>query len=473
MPKNILIFADGTGQAGGIRPDQQLSNIYKLFRATRVGPDSPISPKDQVAYYDPGLGTATSAGRVRLGIGQRLQSLAGLAVGLGFSGNVIDCYEAILRRYEPGDRIYLFGFSRGGYTVRSVANVLNLCGVPTTDGKGDPLPRTGRALRAIAREAVKQVYEHGAGHPRAKFQKQREALGRAFREKYGAGSDPNRGDVFPEFIGVFDAVAALGLPLPVRIGVIISVLTALAIIGVVGGWAASHFLQWSSLITGLAVSGVGVLAIALTYARATWRWAPANIRHGERRWHLALWSSTHYDQYLDPRTPNVRHALAIDETREQFGRVKWGGSINGEQVAERRFQHRWFAGNHSDIGGSYPEEESRLSDISLKWMVDEALALKHPIIVDRNKLHLHPDSLGVQHSEVFAQLQGPWWARIFKWPHAPRYIQPLADLDPTVIERFAAAEITDCDRRTSYRPQSLREHSAVAEYYAVADQGKT
>lgn len=218
MPKNILIFADGTGQAGGVRPDQQLSNIYKLYRATRVGPDSPIDPRSQVAFYDPGLGTAVASGQVRLSLWQRLKSVAGLAVGLGFSGNVIDCYEAILKRYEPGDRIFLFGFSRGGYTVRSLANVLNLCGVPTTDGKGGPLPRTGRRLRAIAKEAVVRVYEHGAGHPRKKFEAQREALAHRFRLTYGAGDHPSRGVVFPEFVGVFDAVAALGLPWPARIG---------------------------------------------------------------------------------------------------------------------------------------------------------------------------------------------------------------------------------------------------------------
>ena len=184
MPKNILIFADGTGQAGGVRPDQQLSNIYKLYRATRVGPDSPIDPAEQVAFYDPGLGTAMAGGDVRLSLWQRLKSIAGLAVGLGFSGNVIECYEAILKRYEPGDRIFLFGFSRGGYTVRSLANVLNLCGVPTTDGQGQALPRAGRKLRAIAKEAVVRVYEHGAGRPRHKYEAQREVLAHRFRLKY-------------------------------------------------------------------------------------------------------------------------------------------------------------------------------------------------------------------------------------------------------------------------------------------------
>ena len=57
MPKNILIFSDGTGQAGGILMDERRSNIYKLYRATRCGPDPRIDPARQLAFYDPGLGT--------------------------------------------------------------------------------------------------------------------------------------------------------------------------------------------------------------------------------------------------------------------------------------------------------------------------------------------------------------------------------------------------------------------------------
>lgn len=316
VPKNILIFADGTGQVGGVRPDQQLSNIYKLFRATRVGPDSPIDPKEQVAYYDPGLGTATASGSVRLSFWQRMKSLAGLAVGLGFSGNVIDCYEAILKRYEPGDRIYLFGFSRGGYTVRALANVLNLCGVPTTDGAGGPLPRAGKRLRTIAREAVVRVYEHGAGHERKKFYAQREAIARKFRMKYRSGTDPNRADVYPEFVGVFDAVAALGLATPIRIalgagGAIFVGLVAWVITRLAGPWSA--WPTWISIAT--AVGALGSVA-AIFYGWTTFRWAPKDVREGARPWHFALWRSKYYDRYLDPRIPVVRHALAIDETRE-------------------------------------------------------------------------------------------------------------------------------------------------------------
>ena len=52
--------------------------------------------------------------------------MLGKATGLGITHNIIDCYAAIIRVWQPGDRIYLFGFSRGAYTVRCVAGVLKL-----------------------------------------------------------------------------------------------------------------------------------------------------------------------------------------------------------------------------------------------------------------------------------------------------------------------------------------------------------
>src|SRR5216684_2517103 len=57
MAKNILIFADGTGNEGGLLPDESRTNVYKLFRATRVDPDTWIKPSEQLAFYIPGIGT--------------------------------------------------------------------------------------------------------------------------------------------------------------------------------------------------------------------------------------------------------------------------------------------------------------------------------------------------------------------------------------------------------------------------------
>lgn len=165
MPKNIVIFSDGTGQAGGLHPDQKLSNVYKLYRATRSGPESPINPAVQISFYDPGLGSAEIVGPFWKQPLDLIRKFLSSATGTGFSRNVVDCYEAILKFYKPGDRVFLFGFSRGAYTARTVAGVMNLCGVPIQDRHGNPIPRHGPRLREIAEEAVSSVYEHGAGHP--------------------------------------------------------------------------------------------------------------------------------------------------------------------------------------------------------------------------------------------------------------------------------------------------------------------
>jgi uncharacterized protein (DUF2235 family) len=131
MPRNILVFADGTGNEGGLIPDESRTNVYKLYRATRTGPDSPVDPSRQIAFYIRGVGTP---GDSNVGIWQRGWESIQQMVGAGLTSRIVDCYAAIISVWQPGDRIYLFGFSRGAYTARCVAHVLELAGVPTAGG---------------------------------------------------------------------------------------------------------------------------------------------------------------------------------------------------------------------------------------------------------------------------------------------------------------------------------------------------
>jgi len=87
----------------------------------------------------------------------------------------------VVNHYEEGDRIFLFGFSRGAYTVRSLANLLMLCGVPMKAADDGPLMRYRKAVKDIAWEAVDTVLEHGAGHPREEFEGERLELARRFQ----------------------------------------------------------------------------------------------------------------------------------------------------------------------------------------------------------------------------------------------------------------------------------------------------
>ena len=470
MAKNILIFSDGTGQAGGVRPDQRLSNVYKLYRAARIGPDSPIDPNRQVAFYDAGLGTDDDAGPALLGALKFLRKLLASATGRGITRNIVDCYEAILNFYEPGDRVYLFGFSRGAYTARSVANVLGLCGIPTRGADGRPLPCHRAETRAIAEEAVLKVYEHGAGKPAAAYEAERSEQARRFREKYGSDID-GHGNVDPYFIGVFDTVASLGAKGMVRVFLIVGLLLGALAACAVGAWLL-HLLGINGRNSFMALAALGFLSFAVSSFRSTFKSIRDFPAKGDVRWHIAKWSMRNYDRGLNSRVRFARHALAIDETRADFPRVQWGfkKSTHVPVPGEPEFlQQIWFAGNHSDIGGSYPEEESRLSDIALAWMLEQATSLPQPLLIDATKLHLFPDAAGMQHCEVDAKLDSwpSWLPQRWRvtWPEKPRVEAKGAPVHPSVEQRFALPLVRKWGRLGPYRPETMRDDPRFAPFY--------
>src|SRR6202521_3033544 len=92
MGRNIVIFSDGTGQRGGLYFDEARTNIYKLYRATRVCPDAAIDPDRQVAFYDPGLGTLQSGGSTLERVVRLIYNFISQATGLGITRNIIVCY---------------------------------------------------------------------------------------------------------------------------------------------------------------------------------------------------------------------------------------------------------------------------------------------------------------------------------------------------------------------------------------------
>src|SRR5207249_8655626 len=99
-----------------------------------------------------------------------------------------------------------------------------------------------------------------------------------------------------------------------------------------------------------------------------------------------------YDHDLNETVGYAKHALSIDENRKDFAREAWGYSELDQRHAVRDghgnlwFEQVWFAGNHSDIGGSYPENESRLSDIALDWMAKCAAAVPDALRLDADVL---------------------------------------------------------------------------------------
>ena len=181
MPKNILIFADGTGNEGGLLPDESRTNVYKLFRATRTGPDSSIDPAKQMAFYIRGIGTSGNGSSFRA----KCHNTAHQMFGGGFTSRVIDCYLAVISVWQPGDRIYIFGFSRGAYIARCVAHLLELCGVPTKQPGADALSLKPGDLRKVAKTAVRILYRFGMP---TRDDDHRQFAVDQFRKNYGSPS---------------------------------------------------------------------------------------------------------------------------------------------------------------------------------------------------------------------------------------------------------------------------------------------
>ena len=164
MTKNIVIFSDGTGQEGGKGHD---TNVYKLFNMIEDRTEK------QISFYDRGLGTGW-------------RKITGNIAGMGMSKNILDCYEFIFEHYNAGDQVFLFGFSRGATTVRSLSAFIHLFGI---------FPKSRPEL-------IKRAYKIY----KIRDDKKREERVKDFRKKH------HNHWCKIMFLGVWDTVAALGIP---------------------------------------------------------------------------------------------------------------------------------------------------------------------------------------------------------------------------------------------------------------------
>ena len=182
-PKRIIVCADGTWNAPPRRRghDADATNVWLLYQLI---PPAARDGKPQLAYYHPGVGN-----------GGPLDRLLGGMCGLGLSRNILDCYRFVVEHYAPGDSLYLFGFSRGAYTVRSLAGLMRNCGI--VDRRKFPSPEAREA-------AIRAAFSLYRGRGAATAPVADRAV--TFRARH---SHP---DCRITCIGVWDTVGALGIP---------------------------------------------------------------------------------------------------------------------------------------------------------------------------------------------------------------------------------------------------------------------
>jgi uncharacterized protein (DUF2235 family) len=118
--KNIVICLDGTGNQLKAKGNTNVVRLYEMLDLSE--------PTKQIAYYDPGVGTFSAQG-AWTPIGRRVTKLAGLAFGYGLRTNLGEAYTYLMQNYQDGDRLFIFGFSRGAYTARALAGFLKAAGL--------------------------------------------------------------------------------------------------------------------------------------------------------------------------------------------------------------------------------------------------------------------------------------------------------------------------------------------------------
>jgi hypothetical protein len=120
MSRNLVICLDGTGGQLRAKGNTNVLLLYKLLDHS--------DPTKQVACYDPGVGTFASAG-AWTPLARAVSRMGGLAFGWGLRQNLGEAYTWLMQNWEPGDQVFIFGFSRGAYTARALVGMLRAIGV--------------------------------------------------------------------------------------------------------------------------------------------------------------------------------------------------------------------------------------------------------------------------------------------------------------------------------------------------------
>ncbi len=275
----------------GAQPDSPSStNVFRLYQSIlpRAG-DGRIQQK----WYEPGT-TLPWFHRFRDG-----------SFGYGLDRIILQSYAYLAATYDPGDELYLYGFSRGAYIARSLVGLLTLAGLPSpmllnehhvnlVREAANPLSlsRNAAHLRECLTEMIVSPDSHVFDEA---YRLYRSLQNTTHTSGFALGRRRAPSEIVVTLLGLWDTVGPLGIP--------------------------TNALRWLN----------------------------------EHRYNFR-------DTELSPLVQQAYHALAIDEHRADHNATLWTSPPKAAQIIEQR----WFAGTHGDLGGTYPDRD--LADVSLAWI---------------------------------------------------------------------------------------------------------
>jgi uncharacterized protein (DUF2235 family) len=336
LPKRLVVFADGTGNAFGGRA----SNIWRLYEALDKRGSEPTKKGVQLARYVPGVGTS-SIGLIRVLDG---------ATGLGVPNNVRKLYRFLCWNWEPGDEIWMFGFSRGAFTVRTLAGMIKWQGL---------MPREVDCLTVTTSEMARNA----------------KGAWRAYRQATAPFRDPGRWSLWRPSTWKVRMSPTVSLARAVR-DACVRVKRGLlrqpahdAVLKIQEGQSERCAGQVKIRFLGV-FDTVEAYGVPLEDVRATFDF-----------W---LWPISFRNRVCSGIVENARHALSLDDERRTFHPLRFD-QTDGREPGSTDIKELWFAGVHSDIGGGYPDDEASLE--SLIWIADEASRLGLEFDAERIEAH--------------------------------------------------------------------------------------
>jgi uncharacterized protein (DUF2235 family) len=361
-PRQIILGCDGTNNTltGGVYD----TNVLKMI--------SQLAPADanRILYYDPGVGSPDQLPPLGVwnDVRRKLERLAGLANGRGIYENIAEAYLFLVDNYRKGDEIYIFGFSRGAFTARSVSGMVKLFGIIRPDSKSliltlirvyfstpsNDAANTGIVPRLIARTASERckhnelvAKEAGAWAPDTFAENIHNYLSKTKKRR------STRQEVADQVRASFTTVD--------------------------GAEAAIHFIGVWDTVESVGIPGLQRFITSKAYTRHE-----RAFRH-------------------------IRHAISMDEHRFTFApRLYLDDDYNDfpdDPTRHKSLCQRWFRGVHSDVGGGYAVNEAGLSDQAYRWMLNEAIACGLHTVPKLQLATHHPKPF-IAHDPCY---ETPWW----------------------------------------------------------------
>src|SRR2546423_148828 len=394
LPRRLVVCLDGTWNKRD--SGTNVYHISNLVQEGRVKDKKTGQEWFQIIYYDEGVGTAL------------LDSVSGGGFGIGLSENIRQAYDWLVEKYRdakegrPADEIYIFGFSRGAFTARSLVGLIAKCGLVCRGAPTSPeelwggyrlLGSRGNPRLGSKPKPAENWWERlTGGAPKIPFR----SLWELKRDDW----ETDR----PEEVKPAENLAEELLVT----------------------WSRRVRIRCVGIIDTVGAIGVDMLAIP---------W----LREKTARFH---------DTQLSTMVQNGFHALGIDEHRANFVHIPWRRATRRKWPNDGKIEQRWFVGAHSNIGGGYDDDV--LAQFPLAWILEECwnlgLILRAPTTAQANPLErpaldlclplLSPEKGNAYLSDTpprirdsFAEIAHGIWKNVIRSKPEYRRIGPPLEMD--------------------------------------------